>query len=511
MAYNDILTNYKNMLSERINKLTCLKDLIYEEVITEDEEGGTTIEYTLTGRNVAYNTINKWMNTLINENSYPSYDVIPRIITPSSIDTSTTSLNLYMYYTIMSLFIQLEAEPLSGEAAQKSIAYKRDSENFINQSAECVNQSESKRAEAEDKRKLAESKRKSSESKRTSADSKRDAANSSSTEEQANALNKEANKLDKEADKLEEEADKLDREAISLISEANVLTTKSEMCKSNAQLYDEKAKDYEEKAGFTERAEDVNYNLINGYADSSKSYEDYKPSTQTFYKRAEYWNVRGHLYELLVGANDGDFIERSRYLVEKLCSFLDKEELLYKASPLKSDEYSSDDSDDGQTVSRPLTKAEKYWNQRIDVLRTEINNTLQVIWNDVSYFHTTLVTLVYNYLRLYESTMEYISKGETFISALQKTSTEPNKSLGQSFDKIGARGFQRYSEGLSKAYDYFVKARQRRDSSKYKDDDDNNIYLRKYYQHEVLTDCNFFTKSEEFLNKVKELRSKLDI
>ena len=376
MAYNDILTNYKNMLSERLNRLTCLKDLIYETVTFVDEEGMTITEYTLTGRNDAYKAINKWLPILINESSYPAYDRIPLITTPTSINTSV-SLNLYMYYTIMSLFIQLEAQPWNGE--------------------------------------------------------------------------------------------------------------------------------------YTERAEDVNYNLINGYADSSKSYEDYKSSTQEFYKRAEYWNVRGHLYELLVGANDGDFIERNRYLVEKLCSFLDNEENLYKSSPLKSDVYSSNDSDDGQTSSRPLTKAEKYWNERIDALNTEINNSLQVIWNDVSYFHTTLVTLVYNYLRLYESTMEYILKGETFISALQKTSTEPNKSLGQSFDKVGVKGFKRYSEGLSKAYDYFVKARQKRDVSKYKDDDDNNIYLRKYYQHEVLTDCNFFTKSEEFLNKVKELRSKLDI
>jgi hypothetical protein len=497
MAYNDILTNYKNMLSEKLNRLTCLKDLIYEEVVSEDEDGATTTEYTLTGKNVAYTAISEWLPILINESSYPPYDVIPRIITPSSIDTSTTSLNLYMYYTIMSLFIQLEAEPLSGEAAQKSIAYKRDSETFINQSVECVNQSESKRADAE--------------SNRTKAESKRAAAKKSNTEEQANKLNKEADELDKKAYELDKEADELDRESILLISEANVLTTKSEMCKSNAQLYEEKAKDYEEKAGFTERAEDVNYNLINGYADSSKSYEDYKSSTQEFYKRAEYWNVRGHLYELLVGANDGDFIERSRYLVEKLCSFLDKEELLYKASTLKSDVYTPNSNDSGGTVSRPETKVEKYWKTRIDALRTEINNTLQVIWNDVSYFHTTLVPLVYNYLRLYESTMEYISKGETFISALQKTSTEPNKSLGQSFDKVGARGFQRYSEGLSRAYDYFVKARQRRDSSKYKDNDDNNIYLRKYYQHEVLTACNFFSKSEEFLNKVKDLRSRLDI
>ena len=376
MAYNDILTNYKNMLSERLNRLTCLKDLIYEEVVTEDNEGMTTTEYTLTGRNVAYNTINRWLPILINESSYPAYDRIPLITTPTSISTSV-SLNLYMYYTIMSLFIQLEAQPWNGE--------------------------------------------------------------------------------------------------------------------------------------YTERADEVNYNLINGYADASKSYEDYKSSTQEFYKRAEYWNVRGHLYELLVGANDGDFIERSRYLVEKLCSFLDNEELLYKSSPLKSDVYSSNSNDSGGTSSRPLTKAEKYWNQRIDILRTEINKSLQVIWNDVSYFHTTLVTLVYNYLRLYESTMEYISKGETFISALQKTSTEPNKSLGQSFDKVGVRGFQRYSEGLSTAYDYFVKALQRRASSKYKDNDDNNIYLRKYYQHEVLTACNFFSKSEEFLNTVKHLRSRLDI
>ena len=381
MAFNDILSDYRNMLSVRVNKLTCLKDLIYETIIVENEDDDTTtVEYTLTGRNDAYKLITKWMNILINESSFPAYDKIPLIKTPSSINTTSTSLNLYTYYTIMSLFIQLEAQPWNGE--------------------------------------------------------------------------------------------------------------------------------------YTERAEDVNYNLINGYADASKSFEDYNSLTQEFYKRAEYWNVRGHLYEMLAGANEGDFIERRRHLAEQLCNFLDKEEKLYKASPLQSDSFSksnNDDDDEGSTTSRPITKAEKYWAERLGVLSEEINKTLQLIWNDVSDFHTTLVPLVYRYLRLYENATEYISKGDTFISALQKTSTQPNKSLGESFDRVGVNGFKKYSSGLSKAYEYFVKAKQRRDKSKYKDDDDNNLYLRKYYQHEVLTDHDFFSKAVEFLNTVTALRNRLDI
>lgn len=376
MAFNDTLSDYRNMLSVRVNKLTCLKDLIYETIIVENEDGTTTVDYTLTGRNDAYKLITKWMNILINESSLPAYDKIPLIKTPSSIDTTSTSLNLYTYYTIMSLFIQLEAQPWNGE--------------------------------------------------------------------------------------------------------------------------------------YTERAEDVNYNLINGYADASKSFEDYNSLSQEFYKRAEYWNVRGHLYEMLAGVNEGTFIERRRHLVEQLCNFLDKEESLYKESPLQSDDISSSNNEDS-TMSRPITKAEKYWNIRLSVLTEEINKTLQLIWNDVSYFHTTLVPLVYNYLRLYEEATEYISKGDTFISALQKTSTQPNKSLGESFDRIGVNGFKKYSSGLSKAYEYFVKAKQRRDISKYKDDDDNNLYLRKYYQHEVLTDHDFFSKAVEFLNTVTALRNRLDI
>ena len=210
----------------------------------------------------------------------------------------------------------------------------------------------------------------------------------------------------------------------------------------------------------------------------------------------------------MVRANEGTFIERRRTLVEQLCQFLDREEIRYKESPLKSDVLQSNDEG---TQERPLTKAEKYWNERINVLETEINKSLQILYDDVSYFHTTLVSLVYKYLRLYESTTEFISKGETFISAIQKTSTHPNKSLGESFDKIGIMGFKRYSEGLSKAYEYFEKARHRRDNSKYKEDDDNNIYLRKYYQHEVLTDNNFFSKAVKFLNTVTTLRTTLDI
>ena len=265
---------------------------------------------------------------------------------------------------------------------------------------------------------------------------------------------------------------------------------------------------------YTEREEDVNYNLINAYADGTKSFEDYNSFTEEFFKRAEYWNIRGHLFEILENAHEGTFIKRLDRLVDNLCSFLDNEEIKYNSAEFTTDDYNSND----ENATRPYSKAEKYWSyhnadkrNRMNDLNWKIDNTIELIRQDVQTFYYTLIKLVYDYLRLYEEASRYISSGETFISALQKTSTEPNKSLGDVYAKINVNGFSRYSSELSTVYNYFTKALEARDRSKYKDDDENNIYLRKYYQYEVLKDCRFFERSVTLLNQVQALRTSLDI
>lgn len=394
--FEDVLKSFKTKIQDKMNTLNCLGDKVYVAHTTTETEGGetyTTTTYSLSGSNSAYNELSSWIASLINEISlegnevsFPSYDRIPKIVVPSSFigKPSSPSLNLHMYYAIMSLFIQLEAEPHNGE--------------------------------------------------------------------------------------------------------------------------------------YTERAEDVNYNLINAYADGTKSFEDYNSSTEEFFKRAEYWNVRGHLYELLPNANDGTFLKRNERLVDDLCSFLDREEAKYISASYKTDDYNLNDENDEGSSTRPYSKAEKYWGihndderDRQQDLEWKIDETLEVIRKDVQYFYSTLIKFVYDYLRLYEEASKYISSGETFISALQKTSTTKGKTLSECYERINVAGFQRYSTDLSKAYEYFVRACERRDASKYKNDDENNLYLRKFYQHEVLTDCNFFSRAEEMLEQIKVLRSRLDI
>ena len=384
--FDDVLKSFKTKIQEKMNSLECLTDRVYVVTTTTETDGGetyTTTTYSLSGRNSAYNTLSSWLPSLIDETSYPAYDRIPKIVTPSSFigKPSAPSLNLHMYYAIMSLFIQLEAEPYNGE--------------------------------------------------------------------------------------------------------------------------------------YTERAEDVNHNLINAYADGTKSFEDFNPSTEEFFKRAEYWNIRGHLYELLPNVNDGTFIKRNEHLIDDLCSFLDNEEQKYQSATYTTDDYNSNDEN---AATRPYSKAEKYWGEhdadrrdRQKDIEWKINETLEVIRQDVQYFYYTLIKFVYDYLRLYEEASRYISSGETFISALQKTSVSKDKTLSECYERINVRGFQRYSSELSKAYEYFVKACERRDASKYKNDDENNLYLRKFYQYEVLKDCNFFSRAEQLLEQIKVLRQRLDI
>ena len=107
---------------------------------------------------------------------------------------------------------------------------------------------------------------------------------------------------------------------------------------------------------YTEREEDVNYNLINAYADGTKSFEDYNSFTEEFFKRAEYWNIRGHLFEILENAHEGTFIKRREKLVNDLCSFLDNEELKYNSVKFVTDDYNSNN----ENSPRPYSKAEKY-------------------------------------------------------------------------------------------------------------------------------------------------------
>lgn len=259
------------------------------------------------------------------------------------------------------------------------------------------------------------------------------------------------------------------------------------------------------------RYEDVNYSIINGYADSSKSLEDYKPTEQEFYKRAEYWNVRGYLYELLADV-ESCFYERYNAKFNDLMSYIDTKQKEFESSHNGRRVTGSTPCEETGST-RTTSYAETFWNKGSNyaTLVSKIDAVFDGLEEDVNRFHTQLLGIVGEYIDVYNKMSNWLSKGDTFISALQKTSYEPNSCLANTFDKVNTAGsFSRYSKGsMDFIYDLFLEAKAMRDASKYKDIDDYNIYLRKYMTYVILKEFKFYEVSVRLENAIAELRRSL--
>ena len=260
------------------------------------------------------------------------------------------------------------------------------------------------------------------------------------------------------------------------------------------------------------RYEDVNYSIINGYADSSKSLEDYNSTTQDFFKRAEYWNVRGHLYELLADAESG-FYKKYNDKFNDLVSYIDtKQSEFVRTHNNKRVTGSTPCKETGS--SRTTSYAETFWNigSNYSTLVNKINAVFVALEEDVNKLHKELIGIVFEYIDNYNRISAWLSKGDTFVAALQKTSTSETTCLADTFAKVNSAGsFSRYSkDSMDFIYPLFVQAKAERDASKYKDIDDYNIYLRKYLTYKVLQSFNFFPNAVNLERRIKTLRSELN-
>lgn len=255
------------------------------------------------------------------------------------------------------------------------------------------------------------------------------------------------------------------------------------------------------------RALDANYSIINAFADASRSLEDYNSSTQDFFERAEYWNIRGHLYEFLADAEEGLY-RKYKSKVDDLFSFIDDKQNEYNATPKKQAPSTSCVS----SPDRIEASVETLWINNIAELNSKIALAFTAIQNDVISIHRELIGIVYMYLYYYNEISEWLSKGDMFISALQKTSTKPGMCLADTFAKLNNSGsFSAYSNGsMDVAYTLFKQAKQMRDSSKYKDNDEHNIYLRKYLTYLVVKKYKFFDNAVFLLNKIESLRTSME-
>jgi len=70
--------------------------------------------------------------------------------------------------------------------------------------------------------------------------------------------------------------------------------------------------------------EDLNYNLINGYAEASRSLQYYNKETQEFEERPEYFWTRGNYYDMLPMCTEGKYLLAYKTAVENACLILEE-------------------------------------------------------------------------------------------------------------------------------------------------------------------------------------------
>lgn len=75
--------------------------------------------------------------------------------------------------------------------------------------------------------------------------------------------------------------------------------------------------------------EDMNYNLINAYAEASRSYEYYNKKTQNFEERPEYFWTRGNYYDMLPMCTAGKYLLPYKTAVENACAIMESYKTLF--------------------------------------------------------------------------------------------------------------------------------------------------------------------------------------
>ena len=247
-----------------------------------------------------------------------------------------------------------------------------------------------------------------------------------------------------------------------------------------------------------------NYQIINGYADGSRSLECYDKESEEFSEMADYWYVRGNLYDMLSKANEGLYVYKFLQNIKNVVSLCNEYELKYEDYP----EPSPSVGEDGTEI--PVSKVEVFWDEYFTEFEESVNSELKLLLSEKNKFYE-LIQFTRDYRKVYEDVSIWLSKAESFVSALQKTSTGAGKSLSDSFANIGVNGFELYSTNLSLLYNLFIAAKEERDASHYAQEDDSNLYLRKIFNSEILLNFNFFERAKDCLTWILEFRNHYNI
>ena len=245
---------------------------------------------------------------------------------------------------------------------------------------------------------------------------------------------------------------------------------------------------------------DLNFHLINGYADGSSSFVLYHKDTEEFTEDANYFYVRGNLYDMLPKANEGQYVNKYYPQVKSLVDICTRNEELYSKFP------TPPVSSEGETIS----KLESFWSKYYDEFESEINSQMNVFLVVKAEFFE-LVDFVKQYKNLFYTVSQEISKIDIFIGSMNKTVNAPKTRLSDSYANVTTDGFGMYSEKLGAVYNIFTEALKIREISSFSNNDDYNEKLRKICVSEVLVYYNYFNLSKQYLDWINAYRKKYEI
>lgn len=255
-----------------------------------------------------------------------------------------------------------------------------------------------------------------------------------------------------------------------------------------------------------------NFLAINAYADGSKSFELYNRTTEEFEKKADYWFVRGHLYEMIPKLMLGDYLNMNigEYAgIKAYCNSI--KTYCGNVQTEYEDWIETNTTMDSEGNTTTPSVSEFWTNKELDKLETACYYLYDITKYFVYITISNIDTLITNYMTLYETASSVISSGENFISAQTKTSTDAGLCLGDVFDAIGQENFNMLCEPIGVAYSKFKEAEKIRDESHYADIDDSNMYLRKILLSYCLEEIDFFNTAKTYLNTIVTYRNTLKI
>ena len=248
--------------------------------------------------------------------------------------------------------------------------------------------------------------------------------------------------------------------------------------------------------------EDDNYQTINGYADASSAYDYFDEPNLEFVSKPEYFYARGNLYDMLPKANEGEYIYKYISNIIKVVNLCDEHQVLY-------DNFSytpTTGSDGVETTS----KAEEFWNEYYASFSTQVNTLLNPIKNIGPRFES-LKPFIKEYKDIFYQASLKISKAESFIASINKTSTGKKTRLSDSYSNISSSGFSMYSPNLGTLYTLYKNSASKYESTGLNKTDYSYNNLRKIYYSDILVYYNFYSNAVDKYNWVLNFRKEFNI